>query len=231
MSYDRALAATLMGLFLLGAPLAAADDLIVPRTLPPAKKAILKNYLAKREKPGRFLPPGAKLVGAPLPGIPAPVEPPLASGARVVEWLAEARPHEATDPRKGPDLVDLYWFRPNPRKGAPGITVKRVLDLNTGKQLGPTEVLLDYSAPLTHEEEAQAIRLARKNVRAVREAYSGAGKGEVEVVALFEQITAPGVPDGAPGDRVVNLQFRRRRSPDVVSVNVNVTKETVREAR
>jgi hypothetical protein len=235
MSCDRALRRTVAVLLVGacfhfgGAPVAAADDMI-PERLPQAKKDVLRKFLSTLEKPKRFLPPRAKLVGPALPGLDLPVDAPL-KGLDAKEYLAEVRPHDAADRLKGPDKVDLYWFRPNPQKGAPGLTVKRVVDLNTGKQIGDTEVRLDYAAPLTREEKAQAIGLAKKEVTQVRTLYTGAGKGDIEVVGLFEHITAAGVPDGMPGDRVVNLQFRRKRSPDVISVNVNVTKGTVREVK
>jgi hypothetical protein len=230
---SRAAGAMAAGCCLLvgGLRLPATADEMVPESLPPAKKEALKAFLSKLERPAQFLPPGAKILGGPaLPSGPE-VDLRAAPAAEVKEYLAEVLPHRAADRRKGPDRADLYWFRPNPRKGTPGITVKRVVDLNTGKQVGQTEVLLHYAAPLTREEKEQAIELARAKAPAVRDLYAAAGKGGVEVVALFEQISAAGVPDGTPGDRVVNLQFRKQKAADVLSVNVNVTKETVRAPR
>jgi hypothetical protein len=202
-----------------------ADDEMIPEDLPRSSQKALKYFLSRRGRPKALFPAGARVVGT----VPSYINLSAAravTGPALVEHLAEVRPYPATDRKKGPDWAELYWYRPNPKGGA-GLTVKRVVDLRTGRPVGPPEVHFDCYAPLTRPERAQAIKLARSRTRKVRDLY--AAKGEIEVVALFEQISAENVPDGAPGDRVVNLQFRRRGSAAVVSVNVNVTRNTVRE--
>lgn len=201
----------------------------IPDSLTPKKKQALEKFLAGLEKPRRFIPEKAKVVSLPAAApVAIDLSPPVA-GEKVNEYLAEILPQRAADRDKGPDRVDVYWFRPNPKKGAPGVTVKRVVDLNTGKQVGDTEVLLNYAAPLTREEEAQAIRLAREKSAKVKRLYKGVKEDAVQVGALFQQISAKGVPEGAPGDRVVTLEFRRKKSDDIVRVTVNLTQETLRE--
>src|SRR5262249_18602820 len=147
----------------------------------------------------------------------------------VKEYLSAVIPHEAADRRKGPDKADLYWFRPNPRKGSPGVTVKRVVDLGTGMQVGDPVVLINYLTPLAPEELSDALRIAREKSAAARALYAGREAQDVEVASLVHRITATGQPDGTPGDRVVNLQLRAKRTGQRASVMVNLTKETVRD--
>src|SRR5437868_553832 len=72
-----------------------------------------------------------------------------------------------------PTRVDVYYYRPNPTQGKPGITVKHTVDLTTGRQVGDTEVLLNHHSPIAREELADAIKLAREKVPAVGELYQG----------------------------------------------------------
>jgi hypothetical protein len=146
-------------------------------------------------------------------------------GAEVKEYLAEILPH-----RTG-DKADVFWFRPNPKKGLPGITVKRVVDLATGKQVGEPAAIAGYPAPLTQEEREQAVKLARELSEKVKAVYAGVEDKDVEATALFEQVTAANATEGKPGDRVAILQVRRKGSPEVASVAVNLTQETVRDVK
>src|SRR5262245_56204859 len=229
---SNAVAAIILALCL-GRPMIvnAADDDLIPGSLPQAKREALSTFLAKvkEDKPTQFIPPGAKLQSVTNTAVEIDVTP--NKNAEVKEYLAEIVPQRAADRQKGPERAEVYWFRPNPKRGAPGITVKRVVDLTSGEQVGDTIVLLTRPTALTREVQAQAIALARNKSEKVKSLYDDAKDEDISVAALFDQVTVKGVPDGNVGDRVVNLQFRRKGAQEVVSVNVNVTQETVREQK
>ena len=165
-----ALTRTVLALAVGAAGLAGrADDRLIPADLSDAQKANLKKGLAAVEKPKRFVPERARIVGNTPDGLdldPAP-------GAEVKEYLASVVPHAAADRKKGPEKADLYWYRPNPKKGLPGITVRRTVDLTTGELAGGPEVLFNHATPLAPEERDEAVAMARKKVPAVAELYDG----------------------------------------------------------
>jgi hypothetical protein len=212
------------GTLALGAPV-RADDRVIPADLGDGQKANLKKFLASREKPKQFLPEGAKVVGAPAEGVQLGTP----QGAEVKEYLAAVVPHVAADRKKGPEKADIFWYRPNPNKGSPGVTIKRTIDLTTGEPVGPPQVLFNHATPLAPEERDEAVALARKQSRPVAELYNGAEEKDVEVAALVQVISAAGQPDGSPGDRVVSLQFHRKGTKQRAQVMVNLTKQTVRD--
>ena len=75
MSSDRMLSRALVGLLAAGCLLfagpapAAPEDEVVPEDLPAARKQALKKFLGQLPRPKRFFPQGAKVVGAPPPGV------------------------------------------------------------------------------------------------------------------------------------------------------------------
>jgi hypothetical protein len=209
---------------MLPSSLLAADEFI-PSSLSKEKQERLNQFLdqVKREAKGGFILANAQIrVWAPHMTLDIP-----AAGEEVKEYLAAVNPHRPTDAAKGPDQADVYWYRPNPKKGSPGVTVKRVVDLNTGKQVGVPEVLIGYPAPLTREEREQALALAKEKVEAVRNLLKE-GEKDVILEVLFETVTSEKNPDGQPGDRVVTLRIRKKGEKKLVAANVNLTKQTVR---
>ena len=127
--------------------------------------------------------------------------------------------------------VDVYYYRPNPEKGKPGITVKHTVDLTTGSQVGPTEVLFNSHTPFSREELAEAVALAREKSSAVQELYKQHDKDAVHWEYLQPVITRPhGVHE--PGDRVVRFVFTASAGMDEAPpararVIVNLTKGVV----
>ena len=193
----------------------AADD-VVPKNLPDAKREVLARFLSARKQPDQFLPSKFTFV--------------TGADAHAMTWDLDAKgPSKeylsAIVPFRDAAKADVYFFRPNPKKGVPGITVKVTVDLETGKEDDP-KVLVLYSAPLTKEELAEAVKVARATVPAAAALYA-AGAPEVAVSALLETVTAVGFADRKPGDRVVYLQLRKNGAKGGVAVPVNLTQQTV----
>jgi hypothetical protein len=201
------------------------DERLLPSGLNDAQKAKLANFLASVKRPERFIPESARVITeAPVALDPNPVP-----GAEIKEYLTSIVPYRAQAKDKPPEKVEVYWYRPNPKKGAPGVTVRRVVDLSTGDPVGEPEVLFNYPTPLAREELDEAVKIARDKNEKVTELCRDAERGDVEVTPLVSPIKVPGLAAGAPGDRVVNLQFLRKSTMARVSVLVNLTRETVRD--
>jgi hypothetical protein len=201
------------------------DERLLPSSLTDAQRATLANYLASAKRPERFLPESARVVGA--SGVP--LDPNPVPGAEIKEYLTAVVPYRPAAKDKPPDKVEVYWYRPNPKKGSPGVTVRRVVDLATGEPTGEPEVLFNYPTPLSREELAEAIRLAREKSEKVAGICRDAEPGDVEATPLATTIKVAGAPDGAPGDRVVNLQLLRKSTLGRVAVIVNLTSGAVRD--
>lgn len=204
---------------------AAADDPPLPASLPEPGRQAVKRFLDGLPKPTRLIPPKAKVTAY---GPRAAVEVDAEPAGEVKEYLASVVPHRAADAKAGPARADVYHYRPNPKRGTPGVTVKRTVDLATGEAVGEPEVLLGYPAPLTREERQQAVQLARDEPT-VKAVYAAAADAkDVEVAVLFETVSAEGVPGANVGDRVATLQFRARGTRPIAAAVVNLTQGTVR---
>src|SRR5438105_334148 len=86
------------------APLAMAQNRLIPDSLPDAKRKPLEAFLAKLEKPKDFIPPGATWGDRNPLGVqidPAAIVPTDSAGA-IKEYLAEIRPQKAVS-KDGPD--------------------------------------------------------------------------------------------------------------------------------
>src|SRR5689334_18664036 len=105
----------------------AADADLVPSNLPADQKANLLRFLKDHEKPDRFIPQGAKVVrppaapDEPLPEAPAPPSTPIK------QFTVQIMSHRPVPDRPEPKRVDVYYYRPNPSTGKPGITVKHTV--------------------------------------------------------------------------------------------------------
>jgi hypothetical protein len=203
-----------------------ADESVIPANLTESQKANLKKALAAEEKPKQFIPDKAKFVGTPPEGLDRAPTP----GVEIKQYLAAIVPYTTTDPKKTPEKAYVYWYRPNPKQGSPGVTVRRVVDLNTGQMLGEPEVLFNHATPVAAEERTEAIRLAREKIPAVRDLYAGADEKDIAIDALVQVISTTGLPEGAPGDRVVSLQFRKKDTTRRTTVMVNLTQQTACDA-
>jgi hypothetical protein len=126
--------------------------------------------------------------------------------------------------------VEVYYYRPNPEKGKQGITVRHTVDLTTGKEVGQTEVLLHRHTPMSREELAEAVDLAKEKSADVQALYKDRDK---KVRWEYLQLLINKKHETTePGDRVVRLVFtaavpKGEAKPAPVRVIVNLTKETV----
>ncbi len=211
-------------------PKRASDKDLLPPGLPKEQRQNLQRFLQEHEKPDRFIPPDAKLVDSTLP---------LSPGGRGDRGEGEAKPikqymvqiisHRPVPGQEEVKLVDVVYYRPNPEKGKPGITVKHTVDLTTGKQLGPTEVLLKHHTPISRDELAEAVELAQKNSPSLKELYKDRKAVHWEYLQLMIHRKQD---QHEPGDRVVRLVFTApaaddQPAPVPVRIIVNLTKGVV----
>jgi hypothetical protein len=207
----------------------AADADLVPRELPAEQKANLIRFLKDHEKPDRYIPPGAKVVGPASTPAETPPEPSLPPNAVIKQYTVQLIPQRPVPNQPTPQRLDVYYYRPNPEQGKPGVTVKYTVDLTTGKQVGDTEVLLNHHSPLSREELADAVKLAREKSPDVRQLYAGREDTEVRWEYLQLMISRK-TETSAPGDRVVRIVFSSTvaDAPAPVPVLVDLTKGTVK---
>jgi hypothetical protein len=201
----------------------ASDKDLIPSQFSREQRENLLRFLQKHEKPDRFLPRDAKLVGdQPAPPDTNPAVPP---GQPIKQYTVQIIPHRPVPGQEQVKSVDVYYYRPNPEKGKPGITVRHTVDLATGNQVGQTEVLLNHHTPLSQEEVAEAVALARDKSAAIQGLYTPANKDKVrwEYLQLVIRRKHEALE---PGDRVVRLVFNAPASPPV-RVFVDLTKGIV----
>jgi hypothetical protein len=216
------LAGTLMSM--LGAAVAADDDLLPPR-LPRDQRENLQRFLQAHDKPARYVPADAKLVdveptSVEIKNIESTPEKPIK------QYLVQIMSHRPVPGQEDVKQVDVYYYRPNPEKGKPGITVRHTVDLTTGKQVGGTDVLVKAHTALSREELADAVALAREKSDPVRDLYKDQpDKVHWEYLQLL--INKKQEPH-EPGDRVVRLVFTATGAASApVPVVVNLTKGVV----
>jgi hypothetical protein len=207
----------------------AGDEDPIPRQLPKDQRENLQRFLKEHEKPDRFVPADAKLVDS-QPGDleKSTARPP---DKTIKQYLAQITSHRPVPGQEEIKRVDVYYYRPNPEKGKPGITVRHTVDLTSGKQVGATEVLLKHHTPLSREELAEAVGLAREKSSAVEALYKDRDKSTVHWEPLQLMISKKHEPH-EPGDRVVRLAFTvtvddDQTAPAPVRVVVNLTKGVV----
>lgn len=216
-------------LFAVVAVLGAADDRELPAALSAEQKANLLKFLKTSENPDRYVPKGAKFVDAPPPD--ADLQVTATKDKPVRQYTAQITPHRPVPDQETIDKADVYFYRPNPVKGKPGITVKYTIDLATGKQIGETEVLTKAHTPVSREELTEAVATAQAKVPAVKALYDGRPAGAVRWEYLQMKITRK-TDQFEPGDRVVRFVFTAvpdegQKAPEPVRVLVNLTKDTV----
>src|SRR5262249_52303356 len=113
-----------------------AEDDMVPPNLPADQKANLLRFLNAHQKPHKYIPPGARIVRpdtsppADLPDVPVP------PNTTIKQYTVQITPQRPVPDMPPPTRVDVYYYRPNPAGGKPGITVKHTVDLTTGQQVG-----------------------------------------------------------------------------------------------
>jgi hypothetical protein len=207
----------------------AADEDVIPSQFPKEQRERLQRFLQQHEKPDRFIPADAKLVGSRPPGLELRSE--NAPSKPIKQYMVQIISHRPVPGQEEVKQVDVYYYRPNPEPGKPGITVRHTVDLTTGNQVGPTEVLLNSHTPISREELAEAVELAREKTSAVAQLYKERDKKAVRWEYLQQVITRKHDPH-EPGDRVVRLVFmasagKDEAPPPPVRVIVNLTKGVV----
>jgi hypothetical protein len=220
-------------LFIAGAPAwpAGDDKGLVPPGLPKEQQENLLNFLRQHEKPDRYVPEGARVVGPEGKVVDAPPVREPEKPAAIKQYTVQIVSHRPVPGQEEVKRVDVVYYRPNPEKGKPGITIKHTVDLATGKQVGPTEVLLNAHTPLSAEEVDEAVALAREKSPAVAELYKGREKGAVRWEYLQLLVNRKHEAH-EPGDRAVRLVFQAapagdQPAPEPVRVIVNLTKGVV----
>jgi len=217
-------------LLALAAPgLHAGDKDQLPSQFSKEQKDNLLRFLQQHEKPDRYIPAGAKIVSSqPVPTNTKVESPPVKT---IKQYMVQITPHRPVPGQEEVQRADVVYYRPNPEKGKPGITVRHTVDLATGNQVGPTEVLFNSHTPISHEELAEAVDLARQKTPVIEELYKQREKSNVRWEYLQLMINRK---HGAnePGDRVVRLVFtasaiKDQAEPMPTRVIVNLTKGTV----
>ena len=220
--------AALLVLSLAGNLLGSDDDLI-PKQFSREQRANIQRFLKDHEKPKQYIPPDAKIVG----GQPGATEklPELKEGQSVKQYLVQITPHRPVPGQEEVKRVDVFYYRPNPVKGKPGVTIKHTLDIGTGQEVGTTEVLLNGNKPLAREELAEAVELAKDKSEPIQALYKQYDKDAIHWE--FLQLTINKKQESLePGDRAAMLTFtvtvpKDQSPPAPVRVIANVTKGNV----
>jgi hypothetical protein len=182
----------------------ASDKDLVPPQLPKQQQENLLRFLRQHQKPDRFLPRDARVIGGQPPAseeaaVSAPNKP-------IKQYTVQIMSHRPVPGQEEVKSVDVYYYRPNPEKGKPGITVRHTVDLTTGNQVGPTEILTNHHTPISQEEVTEAVTLSREKSTAIQDLYTPANRGKVhwEYLQLMIRRKHEALE---PGDRVVRLVF------------------------
>jgi hypothetical protein len=222
------LAAVVTTLVLVACGASAADEPQLPASLTADQKANLLKFLKDHERPERYVPKGAK-----FPDTPPPEKERELTGTKekpIRQYTVQITPHRPVPGEEQVGKADVYFYRPNPEKGKPGITVKHTIDLATGRPVGEPEVLTKAQTPVSREEVGDALALAREKVPAVKQLYDGRPEGAVKWEYLQMKINRK-TEQFEPGDRVVRFVFTAtppdgQPAPEPVRVLVNITKDT-----
>jgi hypothetical protein len=208
---------------------APAEPDLLPPQLTKEQREHLLGFLQKHRKPDSFVPRDAKVIGPQGSGVE--LKPDAAPAKAVKQYMVQITPHRPVPGQEQPQRVDVYYYRPNPEAGKPGITVKHTVDLTTGQQLGATEVLLNQHTPISRDELAEAVQLAQDKSPVVRDLYKDRDSKAVRWEYLQLMIRRKH-DQFEPGDRAVRLVFAAspvegQAAPTPVRVLVNLTKGVV----
>jgi hypothetical protein len=209
--------------------LPAADERMLPPSLPKEQRANLLRFLKEHETPTRYVPKGAKVVDIAPPTADTEI---TATKARPIkQYTVQVKSHRPVPGQEQVTRADIYYYRPNPTKGKQGITVKYTVDLVTGKQVGATEVMTKAHTPFSREELAEAVAAAKEKSEAVKKLYEGRQPTDVRWEYLQMKINRKSA-QFEPGDRVVRFVFTANplddeKPPAPVSVLVNLTRDLV----
>jgi hypothetical protein len=207
----------------------AQDERMVPKSFPKEQRANLLQFLKDHETPTRYIPKGAKIGDAPPPAVELKIT--ATKDRPIKQYTVQITPHRPVPGEEKVTRADVYFYRPNPEKGRPGITVKHTVDLTTGKQVGETEVLTKAHTPISREELAEAVAAVKDKSEAVKSLYEGRDVKAVRWEYLQMKINRKSA-QFEPGDRVLRFVFTANplegeKAPAPVRVLVNLTKDTV----
>lgn len=205
------------------------DKDLIPTQLPKEQQDNLLRFLQKHDKPDRYIPQDAKVISNQPTNVEASNQ--AAQGKPIKQYTVQIVPHRPVPGEEEVKRADVYYYRPNPEKGKPGITVRHTVDLTTGDQVGQTEVYLNRHTPLSRDELDEAVTMARGKTPAVQALYTGRDRDTVRWEYLQLMVNRK-TEASEPGDRVVRLVFtadaiENQASPAPVRVIVNLTKGTV----
>jgi hypothetical protein len=211
------------------APDLLAADPPLPSTFSKEQQDNLLQFLKAHQTPDRYVPKDAKMADAAPPA--ADLEIAATKDKPIRQYTVQVTPHRPTPDQPTPGKADVYFYRPNPEKGKQGITVKHTVDLNTGKQVGETEVLTKAHTAVSREELAEAVAAAKEKSAALKTLYKDRDEKAVRWEYLQMKINRKS-EQFEPGDRVVRFVFTAEpaageAAPTPVRVLVNLTKDTV----
>jgi hypothetical protein len=209
--------------------LRAADERAVPASLSGPQRENLLKFLKENETPDRYVPKGARFGDAPPPaadvGITATKDKPIK------QYTVQITPHRPVPDQEKVNRADVYFYRPNPEKGKPGIAVKYTVDLTTGAPIGEPEVLTKAHTPVSREELAEALAAMKERSEVVKNLYAGRDATAVRWEYLQMKINRKS-EQFEPGDRVVRFVFQvtppeGEEPPTPVRVIYNLTRDTI----
>lgn len=210
-------------------PIFASDKDLIPPQLPKAQQENLLRFFEQHQKPDRFIPADAKVIGT-LPG-GTELTPSTPAAKPIKQYTVQVLSHRPVPGQPDPTQVDVYYYRPNPEKGKAGVTVRYTVDLTSGTPVGPAEVLLNHHTAMAREEVTEAVALAREKSDAVKALYKNRDSADVRYEYLQMKVNAKN-EQHEPGDRVARIVFTAAPAegespPKPVKVIVNLTKEVV----
>jgi len=216
-------------LLLAAVPALAADERVVPASLSGPQRQNLLKFLKENEAPDRYVPKGARFGDAPPPAADTAIT--ATKDRPIKQYTVQVTPHRPVPDMPEVNRADVYFYRPNPEKGKPGIAVKYTVDLSTGAPVGEPEVLTKAHTPVSREELAEAVAALKEKSPAVKALYAGRAEGAVRYEYLQMKINRKS-EQFEPGDRVVRFVFTAnpidgQDPPAPVRVIVNLTKGTV----
>lgn len=201
----KKLAFSILAASLFALPVLAGDRDLIPPQFSKEQQDNLARFLDKHQKADRFVPKDAKLVDAPPSGIDGNADP--KPGQVFKQYTVQIVSHRSVPGHEEVKQADVFYYRPNPEKGKQGITIKHTVDITTGEQVGPTEVLTKHHTPMSHEELDEAVALAREKSPEVKALYQDREPMAVRWEYLQLKINKKH-DQHEPGDRVVRLVYQ-----------------------
>lgn len=207
----------------------AADDPVVPESLTKEQQDHLRLFLRGHSTPEHYVPRGAKFVDEKPTTAEEEIQ--ATKDKPIKQYMVQIIPHRAVPGNEVVTKADVYYYRPNPEKGKQGLTIKHTVDLTTGQPVGEPEVMLKAHTPISRDELAEAVAMARSESAAYKTLAAGREASAVRWEYLQMKVNRKG--NGLdPGDRVIRLVFTatpgdNEPNPAPVRVLVNLTKGSV----